>query len=144
YMAESLRREGHGDAISQSRCAAIGCEETEFPFCCVTCRDGRMFCQICIVSLHDACPMHIIQCWNGNYFDKIPLRELGMRYQVGHLVGEACPHPRLAFSNHFTVIDTNGIHDVALNFCSCMQRHPFAMQLQGSWHFPVTDIEPCT
>ncbi|KAK0500749.1 hypothetical protein EDD18DRAFT_1279950 [Armillaria luteobubalina] len=130
--------------MSQNRCSAIGCEDKDFPFRCVTCQDGRLFCRTCIVSLHEACPTHVIQSWNGNYFDKVPLRQLGMRYQVGHLAGEACPHPRLAFGNHFTIIDTNGIHDVALDFCSCMRKRPFAMQLQGSWLFPATDIEPRT
>ncbi|KAK0493944.1 hypothetical protein EDD18DRAFT_1355859 [Armillaria luteobubalina] len=91
-----------------------------------------------------ACPTHVIQSWNGNYFDKVPLRKLGMRYQVGHLAGEVCLHLQLAFHNHFTIIDTNGIHDIALDFCSCMQKHLFAMQLQGAWLFPATDIQPCT
>ncbi|KAK0493689.1 hypothetical protein EDD18DRAFT_1356143 [Armillaria luteobubalina] len=74
YMAESLRREGHGDAMSQIHCSAIGCEDKDFPFHCVTCRDGRLFCRTCIVSLHQACPTHVVQCWNGDYFDKVPLR----------------------------------------------------------------------
>ncbi|KAK0474610.1 hypothetical protein IW261DRAFT_1341509, partial [Armillaria novae-zelandiae] len=142
YIAESLRREGCGDAISQKCCSA--CEDTEFHFRCITCRDARLFCRICIISLHMACPTHIIQSWNGNYFDKVPLHKLGMRYQVGHLTREACPHPQPAFSNHFTVIDTNGIHDVTLNFCNCMWKHLFAMQLQGSWLFPATDTQPRT
>ncbi|KAK0471979.1 hypothetical protein EDD18DRAFT_1314665 [Armillaria luteobubalina] len=86
YVAESLRREGRGDAISQNSCSA--CEDTDFCFRCITCRDARLFCRICIISLHTACPTHVIQSWNGNYFDKVPLRKLGMRYQVGHLAGE--------------------------------------------------------
>ncbi|KAK0478646.1 hypothetical protein EDD18DRAFT_1364574 [Armillaria luteobubalina] len=142
YIAESLRREGRGDAISQNSCSA--CEDTNFCFHCITCRDARLFCHICIISLHTACLTHVIQSWNGNYFDKVPLCKLGMRYQVGHLAGEVCLHPQPAFGNHFTIIDTNGIHDVALDFCSCMQKRPFAMQLQGSWLFPATDTQPRT
>ncbi|KAK0491901.1 hypothetical protein EDD18DRAFT_1109315 [Armillaria luteobubalina] len=88
--------------------------------------------------------MHVIQHWNGSFFDKVPLRNLGMCYQVGHLIGEACPHPHPAFGNHFTIIDMNGIHNVALNFCSCMREHPLAAQLQHAWLFPATGIEPCT
>ncbi|KAK0478694.1 hypothetical protein EDD18DRAFT_1364550 [Armillaria luteobubalina] len=91
-----------------------------------------------------ACPTHIVQGWNGSYFDKVLLCDLRMQYQVGHLAGEICPHPHPAFSNHFTIIDMNGIHDVTLDFCSCMQKRPFAMQLQGSWLFPAMDTEPCT
>ncbi|KAK0470846.1 hypothetical protein IW261DRAFT_1553665 [Armillaria novae-zelandiae] len=144
YVAESLRREGRGDAMSQNHCAGLGCEATDHCFRCITCRDGRLFCWGCIVSLHVACPTHVIQHWNGNYFDKIHLHDLGMRYQVGHLAGEACLHPWPAFGNHFTIIDTNGIHDIALDFCSCMRKCLFAMQLQGSWLFPATDTEPRT
>ncbi|KAK0467413.1 hypothetical protein IW261DRAFT_1553874 [Armillaria novae-zelandiae] len=144
YIAESLRREGHRDALSQNHCVAPGCEDTDCPFRCITCRDGRLFCCACIVSLHVACPTHVIQHWNSIYFDKVPLRELGLQYQVGHLTGEVCPHPQAAFGNRFTIIDTNGIHDVTLDFCSCMRRHSFALQLQGSWLFPATDTEPHT
>ncbi|KAK0493247.1 hypothetical protein EDD18DRAFT_1356665 [Armillaria luteobubalina] len=82
--------------------------------------------------------------WNGSFFDKVPLWNLGMHYQVGHLIGEACPHPHPTFGNHFTIIDTNGIHDVALNFCSCMRECPLAAQLQCAWLFPATGIEPRT
>ncbi|KAK0237350.1 hypothetical protein EDD85DRAFT_953347 [Armillaria nabsnona] len=144
YIAESLRREGCGDAISQNCCSGLVCEDTDICFRCITCRDARLFFNVCIISLHMACPTHVIQHWNGNYFDKVPLCDLGMQYQVGHLGGEICPNPQLAFGNHFTIIDTNGIHDIALDFCSCMWKHLFAMQLQSSWLFPATDTEPCT
>ncbi|KAK0466634.1 hypothetical protein IW261DRAFT_1553911 [Armillaria novae-zelandiae] len=142
YLAESMRREGRGDAISQKHCPR--CDRTEINLRCITCRDARLFCQGCMIALHVACPTHVIQHWNGSYFDKIPLRNLGMRYQVRHLIGEICPHPRPAFGNHFTIIDTNGIHDVALDFCSCMREHPLAAQLQRAWLFPATGIEPRT
>ncbi|KAK0221290.1 hypothetical protein IW262DRAFT_1447825 [Armillaria fumosa] len=106
YIAESLRREGCGDAMLQNCCSAIGCEDKDFPFHCITCQDGRLFCWTCIISLHKAC--------------------------------------HSAFGNHFTIIDTNGIHDVTLDFRSCMRKCPFAIQLQGTWLFPATDIKPCT
>ncbi|KAK0220662.1 hypothetical protein IW262DRAFT_1462008 [Armillaria fumosa] len=82
--------------------------------------------------------------WNGTYFDKVPLQTLGMHYQVGHMIGEVCPHLCPAFGDHFTIIDTNGIHDVALNFCSCICKCPLAMQLQHAWLFPATGREPHT
>ncbi|KAK0497447.1 hypothetical protein EDD18DRAFT_1104837 [Armillaria luteobubalina] len=107
YLAKSMRREGRGDAISQGHCP--GCDAMEFGYHCITCRDARLFCQACVISLHVACPTHIIQHWNGTYFDK-----------VGHLIGKVCPHPHPAFGDNFTIIDTNGIHNVALDFCSCM------------------------
>ncbi|KAK0464003.1 hypothetical protein IW261DRAFT_1347521, partial [Armillaria novae-zelandiae] len=142
YLAESMRQEGHGDAISQKHCPH--CDQTEINLHHITCRDARLFCQGCMIALHVACPTHVIQHWNSSYFDKIPLWNLGMRYQVGHLIGEICPHPHPAFGNHFTIIDTNSIHDVTLNICSCMRERPLAAQLQCAWLFPATGIEPHT
>ncbi|KAK0497920.1 hypothetical protein EDD18DRAFT_1351735 [Armillaria luteobubalina] len=143
YLAESLRHEGRGDAISQPSCAGIACKNEDFVYWCVTCRDTRLFCQACIVTAHMCSPTHIIQYWNGDYFNKIPLKKLGLCYQVGHLIGEACAHPRPAFGSHFTIVDTNGIHDVALDFCNCLRECPLASQLQHAWLFPGTVTEPC-
>ncbi|KAK0493893.1 hypothetical protein EDD18DRAFT_1077920, partial [Armillaria luteobubalina] len=142
YLAESLRHEGRGDAISQPSCAGIACKNEDFVYRCVTCRDARLFCQACIVTAHMCSPTHIIQYWNRDYFDKIPLKKLGLRYQVGHLVGEACAHPRPAFGSHFTIVDTNGIHDVTLDFCNCLRECPLTSQLQCAWLFPGTVMEP--
>ncbi|KAK0475680.1 hypothetical protein EDD18DRAFT_1115892 [Armillaria luteobubalina] len=81
--------------------------------------------ETCMVALHVACPTHIIQHWNGAYFDKVPLQTL-------------------AFSDHFTIIDTNGIHDVTLDFCNCIRERPLASQLQRAWLFPMTGRESHT
>ncbi|KAK0470911.1 hypothetical protein IW261DRAFT_1553650 [Armillaria novae-zelandiae] len=142
YLAEILRREGRGDAISQPRCPGIACESGDFFYRCVTCRDARLFCQSCIVTAHLCSPTHIIQHWNGDYFDKIPLQMLGLWYQVGHLIGKACAHPRPAFGSRFMIIDMNGIHNVALDFCHCLRECPLAIQLQRAWLFPGTVLEP--
>ncbi|KAK0505477.1 hypothetical protein EDD18DRAFT_1305540 [Armillaria luteobubalina] len=137
-----MRREGRRDTISQKHCPS--CRSTQISLRCITCRDVRLFCPACMVALHAACPTHIIQHWNSAYFDKVPLQTLGMRYQVGHIIGEVCPHPRPAFGDHFTIIDTNGIHDVALDFCNCIHERPLALQLQRAWLFPATGREPHT
>ncbi|KAK0478572.1 hypothetical protein EDD18DRAFT_1312571 [Armillaria luteobubalina] len=121
------------------------CENDGLFYRCLTCQDARLFCQSCIVTAHLCSPTHIIQAryWNGDYFDKTLLRNLGLRYQVGHLVGEACPHPWPAFGSRFTIIDMNSIHDVALDFCHCLRERPLAIQLQRAWLFPGTVKEPC-
>ncbi|KAK0491756.1 hypothetical protein EDD18DRAFT_1109505 [Armillaria luteobubalina] len=122
YLAESMRWEGRRDTISQKHCPS--CRSTQINLRCITCRDVRLFCPACIVALHAACPTHIIQ--------------------VRHIIGEVCPHPHPAFGDHFTIIDTNGIHDVALDFCNCIRERPLASQLQRAWLFPVTGREPRT
>ncbi|KAK0493407.1 hypothetical protein EDD18DRAFT_1108187 [Armillaria luteobubalina] len=96
--------------------------------------DGRLFCKVCIVSLHVACPTHVVQGWNGSYFDKVSLRDLGMQYQVRHLAGEICPHPRPAFESTMSpwtsVPACGNVHSP----CSC-KAHGFSLAM---------DTEPCT
>ncbi|KAK0475359.1 hypothetical protein EDD18DRAFT_1016981, partial [Armillaria luteobubalina] len=120
------------------------CENDDWSYQCLTCQDTRLFCQSCIVSAHRCSPTHIIQHWNGDYFDKTLLQNLGLRYQVGHLVGKACPHPWPAFGSQFTIINTNRIHNVALDFCYCLQECPLTIQLQCAWLFPGMVKEPRT
>ncbi|KAK0492137.1 hypothetical protein EDD18DRAFT_1080139, partial [Armillaria luteobubalina] len=143
YVAESLRHEGQGDAISQPYCGGTGCENSDFTYCCVTCQDVRLFCKSCIVMTHWNSPTHIVQHWNGKYFNKIPLCKLSLPYQVRHLLGDICPHPQPVFGTHFMIIDTNSVHDVTLIFCSCSHEHLLAIQLQRAWLFLGTVIEPC-
>lgn len=63
--------------------------------------------------------------------------------QLGHPVGERCPQP-LTTTNSFTVLHTNGIHSISLNFCGCSAAVPNHIQLLcGSW-YPSTPREPRT
>ncbi|KAG2743901.1 hypothetical protein P692DRAFT_20878551 [Suillus brevipes Sb2] len=45
------------------------------------------------------------------------LKMLGLRVQLGHPIGQPCILPQLAFNNNFVLIDTNGIHELGLDFC---------------------------
>ncbi|KAK0488128.1 hypothetical protein EDD18DRAFT_1110504 [Armillaria luteobubalina] len=101
-------------------------------------------CEAILPSVHGCIACGMSDTLFSAYFDKVPLRTLGMRYQVGHIIGEVCPHPHPVFGDHFTIIDTNGIHNVALDFCSCICEHPLASQLQRAWLFPMTGREPRT
>lgn len=63
---------------------------------------------------------------------------------MGHVDGSKCPHPDNAFNNDFTVIDSDGIHEVSLNYCSCPQSPPKLVQLLRARLFPSTVIDPRT
>ncbi|KAF7304440.1 CxC2 domain-containing protein [Mycena chlorophos] len=69
---------------------------------------------------------------------------LGLRIQFGHPPGEAClsPHP----ANHdFTVIHTNGIHSVAVDFCACnLCKDAHHVQLLRRRWYPATSDQPRT
>ncbi|KAJ7846838.1 hypothetical protein B0H14DRAFT_2583881 [Mycena olivaceomarginata] len=70
----------------------------------------------------------------------------GLRVQLGHHTGEMCPRP-ITGHKKFTVIHTNGIHDVAVNFCGCRDEIFVGSRRQQllcrSW-YPATHKEPQT
>ncbi|KAJ2927052.1 hypothetical protein H1R20_g10072, partial [Candolleomyces eurysporus] len=69
---------------------------------------------------------------------------LGLRIQLGHEHGETCSNPRPAINNEFVIIDSDGIHCVALDFCGCERTQPAAVQLLRARLFPATLTDPHT
>ncbi len=56
--------------------------------------------------------------WNGSFFEKVFLKDLGQQYQLGH-GGFPCPCPKpgpLAF----VVFHTSGVFPVDVAFCDCV------------------------
>ncbi|KAF8867888.1 hypothetical protein BD779DRAFT_1482742, partial [Infundibulicybe gibba] len=75
YMAELLRLEGKGEDVYHTT-----------------------------LSCHASLPFHKIKEWNGLYFEKITLKQLGLRYQLGHPIGHACPNPSQARDGDFVLL----------------------------------------
>lgn len=69
------------------------------------------------------------QYWNGNFFEHVNLKSLGLCIQLGHSPGETCPLPMQALANSFTVVDSHGIHEVGMNFCGCGTQGTMTEQL---------------
>ncbi|KAF8814361.1 hypothetical protein BYT27DRAFT_7219865 [Phlegmacium glaucopus] len=148
YVSELLRLEGRGDVAGQSTCAGAGCEasveSTHRSFRCRDCQDLCLYCLDCICIYHASKPFHRIQAWNGIHFERVSLKTLGLHIQLGHADGSNCPHPDNAFNNDFTIIDSDGIHEVSLDYCSCPQSPPKPVQLLRARLFPSTVIDPRT
>ncbi|KAG1883671.1 hypothetical protein F4604DRAFT_1878922 [Suillus subluteus] len=110
FLDELIRLEGRGDYIMDSLCGH--CQETPPTIRCKDCFLPELHCPLCTR-------------WNGTYFERITLKTLGLRIQLGHQIRDACCNPCRAFNNDFVIIDTTGIHEVALDFCGCrtMQTH---------------------
>ncbi|KAE9402353.1 hypothetical protein BT96DRAFT_937308 [Gymnopus androsaceus JB14] len=53
--------------------------------------------------------------WQMNHFQITSLKKLGASYQLGHEPGRICHFPKKAHVN-FTVVHTNGIHNIAAKF----------------------------
>ncbi|KAF7340634.1 C2H2-type domain-containing protein [Mycena sanguinolenta] len=85
---------------------------------CIECFGGEMVCRGCIVERHRLQPLCRIERWNGSFFDKRELRDLGLRVQLGHRDNTPCSraHPG---RDKFVVIAPNGFHHVAVDFCEC-------------------------
>ncbi|KAI6142305.1 hypothetical protein EDD17DRAFT_1711602 [Pisolithus thermaeus] len=138
YLQELLRLEGRGDCVDV--CAE--CNTNSPLYCCRDCFGGRMLCQECAVLGHALTPLHCLECWNGTFFQKTSLKSLGLRIQLGHAPGQTCGNPKRAFNDDFTVLDSHGIHAVAIDYCDCESAKSLVQQLlRVSW-FPATTVNP--
>ena len=63
--------------------------------------------------------IHFLKSWNGRFFQRVTLKSLGCRIQLGHPIGEACLLKYPASGDSFVVIDTSGVHEVGLDYCGC-------------------------
>ena len=86
------------------------------------------------------------QTWTGSFFQRsnFNLKELGLRVQLGHQAGTPCCQPIAAFDNSFMVIDSDGIHEISLDYCGCQQSLPMTTQLLRAQLFPATTSSPKT
>ncbi|KAF8873430.1 hypothetical protein BD779DRAFT_1613676 [Infundibulicybe gibba] len=95
------------------------CNGSSANYRCIDCDGGQLLCGICIKEVHICNGLHRISEWNGNYFTETSLKALGYQFQLGHRVGEKCLSPQPVFADSFVIIDVNGVHEVALDFCNC-------------------------
>lgn len=80
--------------------------------------------------------------WNTAFFQKTTLRELGLRIQLGHAPGVRCPTSENGHKD-FTVIHTNGVHSVSIDFCRCRLVPHYKHLLRIAW-WPATPLYPKT
>ncbi|KAF7298517.1 CxC2 domain-containing protein [Mycena indigotica] len=149
YLDEFIRLEG--DASSISECVVCGQDEAMLR--CRDCLlDGR-FCKSCIVEYHADLPFHRPERWQGSFFELCTLKSLGLRLQLGHPHGEQCPGTlaRLSLASDgqqtyetFCVVECNGVHEIAINFCTCPSAPKRAIQLLRRRLFPATSTRPLT
>ncbi|KAJ7841072.1 hypothetical protein B0H14DRAFT_2360413 [Mycena olivaceomarginata] len=144
FLMQLLRRDGCGDASSE---LCPGCGDGQRPprYRCQECFGGLLLCTECCLDKHVEHPLHVISEWNGIFFAKTLLRDLGLRIQFGHAPREACGNPQPGYSE-FVVLHDNGIHSVHVDFCGCDSRRrtePYIQLLQAGW-YPATDERPQT
>ncbi|KAE9390992.1 hypothetical protein BT96DRAFT_832651, partial [Gymnopus androsaceus JB14] len=140
YLDELLRWEGRGDSIGQSMCpdcrsrnrdTALG----EHIFHCKDCFYGDLVCQWCCVARHSQDPFHRIEKWEGGFFKRATLKDLGLVVQLNHS-SRVCPKPTICHCK-LRIFHWNGIHEVKLNFCNCRKKIPHHIQLLHHGLYPA-------
>ncbi|TRM55169.1 hypothetical protein BD626DRAFT_390292, partial [Schizophyllum amplum] len=109
---------------------------------CWTCGDFTE-CLECCISRHRSMPLHTIETWNGEYWEKVSLSSLGYIYQLGH-GGLPCSFPDERVRT-MVVLD-RAIHTVRYRYCACrlVNAPNHVTQLLRNRWFPATVIDPET
>ncbi|KAF7324213.1 CxC2 domain-containing protein [Mycena kentingensis (nom. inval.)] len=143
YLDALLWLDGRGVHLRTTQCTKCGSSQAKFR--CVECHACGLVCKRCIVAMHAYSPFHWVQIWTGAFYQRVLLKSLGLRVQLGHPAGEACSAP-LRGPAEFLVIHWNGIHDVGIDFCGCHVhgRHSFPLQLLRARLYPATTERPQT
>ncbi|KAF8835627.1 hypothetical protein BDN67DRAFT_992388 [Paxillus ammoniavirescens] len=109
-----------------SRCA---CNSGEAPvYQCKDCFGVQLLCAACILSCHTSNPLHRIEVFHG------------LTIQLGHTLGKKCYNVQPASGDDFVVINMNGIHKIALDYCACERAQIHHKQLLHLCWFPATTI----
>lgn len=85
-----------------------------------------------------------LQIWTGTHFQRISMRDMGLRIQLGHPPMQRCANPQQAWGDDFVVVDITGVHSIALDFCNCETAQSHSVQLLHARLFPATAISPKT
>ncbi|KAG6836334.1 hypothetical protein H0H93_009030 [Arthromyces matolae] len=76
---------------------------------CTQCSDSDLMCQECIVHAHLRTPYHFVDRWNGQFFERAFLSDLGMVVHLGHF-GHRCPNTERTYKGRrMVVMDVHGI-----------------------------------
>ncbi|KAI0362919.1 hypothetical protein BV20DRAFT_1040149 [Pilatotrama ljubarskyi] len=103
---------------------------------CRECRAREPLCSTCTVHAHRNLPLHWIDVWNGSYFQRRDLLDLGFVIYLGHR-GDACTHiPTGQTPVSFVIVHDNGIHHCHLHYCHCPGRREPLSQLIRADLFP--------
>ncbi|KAF9024499.1 hypothetical protein BDZ89DRAFT_1136019 [Hymenopellis radicata] len=134
----------------QSSPCCISCKDSqsfavprEALYCCEDCWGTVRDCLPCTLRRHLQKPFHRIQRWNGLFHERVTLRALGLRLQLGHNDGNPCVNPQPG-PNDFMILHSNGIHKVNVDFCGCEHRVAHRLQMLRAEVFPATSRYPKT
>lgn len=142
-LAHMLAREAPMDDSSQLKCPC-GDADSGALYRCQECFIDRLCCAKCITRSHQDHPLHWIEHWTGDHFEKQMLSDIGFIIYLGHN-GNKCHHtPRGEVPLPFTIVHHNGIHNSRIGWCFCAGGGNHVDQLMLAGLFPATVIDPRT
>ncbi|KAJ3547243.1 hypothetical protein NMY22_g1724 [Coprinellus aureogranulatus] len=105
YLRILITLEGRGSnpqSVCQAHYSAACSSTVSTPtYRCLSCDNGGLLCSECMRVYHKKHPFHRIQRWNGEFFERSSLKEIGVRIQLGHPPGEDCYIPEKAWNDDF-------------------------------------------
>ncbi|KAJ7928681.1 hypothetical protein B0H13DRAFT_1597258, partial [Mycena leptocephala] len=143
FLDETLRLEGRGDHDIYSQCGGCGTADPRYRCSRQACHGPGLFCATCIVENHAVLPTHWIEEWQGDFFQRTSLANLGLIIQLGHPPGFSCDTAHAGHSV-FVLIDLSGIHEIKVRFCSCNAQIKHWQQLMRASWWPATVLDPST
>ncbi|KAK7032539.1 hypothetical protein VNI00_012937 [Paramarasmius palmivorus] len=136
YLDGMLISEGWGRHGSRCRCGSASGR-----FRCLDCFSLQMMCRDCICNQHQLDPLHRIQEWKSDYFQRVPIKDIGVHVHLGHRLGELCGCPKQS-QGDFVVLSVTGIHEVVVFFCGCNQELDHKQQLLEVGWWPSSYKDP--
>ncbi|KAK7676010.1 hypothetical protein QCA50_021045 [Cerrena zonata] len=137
YCDEMVRLDGRGCYSNDSVCK---CGRGRPAIRCKDCNGLHLECVECARDYHGPRnPLHRIEKWNGTFFESTTLYDIGVTVPLGHPFGTKCAAP---LSRTITVLHTNGIHKIRVDFCGCLLGFELRTQLLRFGWWPATPLDP--
>src|ERR1700761_7782891 len=112
---------------------------------CMDCLQAPIVCRQCFLRQHRQSPTHWAAVWSSTekFFRKTDISRVRTNSAIylGH-DGDFCEHS--APRQHFTLVDTNGVHPTVIAFCGCSDAPAHWKQLLTAGIFPATIQSPQT
>ncbi|KAK7017988.1 hypothetical protein VNI00_018477, partial [Paramarasmius palmivorus] len=146
YLCILMIGEGRG-AGSHSSCRRCNIGGRIPRYRCRDCFSLGLLCKECTLESHQERPLDIIEMWNGRFFEHITLVNMGLVVQLGHLSNTLCPAPNSHVPKNFTVLHTNGLHRIRVQYCGCGEAGELLQmrqQLLSHQWYPATTKVPQT
>ncbi|KAJ7059813.1 hypothetical protein C8F01DRAFT_1084278 [Mycena amicta] len=127
----------HPQLLTPCSCPDVDGVSKRRKVACSDCLQPELLCRQCWLDKHRTTPSHWALVWNTkqHFFEKTDFSRVMKNgaIRLGHY-GEGCPNSDRA-RRFFTLVDQNGIHATAIEFCGCKNTLTFSAEPHAQPHF---------